>query len=89
MQNPEPTYQLMNRDISRNDYRVRFYYTEPLSPTWQINVSYQFQRNNSEEDRRTESMDRETGEFELSPNQTNRSENIFYIHRIEAGIRKF
>lgn len=41
MQNPEPTYQLMNRDISRNDYRVRFYYTEPLSPTWQINVSYQ------------------------------------------------
>ena len=89
MQNPEPTYQLMNRDISRNDYRVRFYYTEPLSPTWQINVSYQFRRNNSEEDRRTESMDRETGEFELSPNQTDRSENIFYIHRIEAGIRKF
>lgn len=89
MQNPEPTYQLMNRDLSRNDYRVRFYYTEPLSPTWQINVSYQFQRNNSEEDRHTESMDRETGEFELSPNQTNRSENIFYIHRIEAGIRKF
>ena len=89
MQEPVPTYQLINRDIDRSEYRVRFYYSEPLSPTWQINISYQFQQNNSAEDRHTENMNKETGDFELSPNQTDRSENIFYRHRIEAGIRKY
>ncbi len=89
MQAPVPTYQLISRDISRDNYRIRLYYTEPISPTWHINLSYQFQQSNSVEDKRTENMDKATGEYQLSPDQTNRSENIFYIHRIEAGIRKF
>lgn len=70
-------------------YRLRgnFTYTEPVSKYAQVSLQYRAEYEYSESDRRSYTVEDETGELALNPSLSNSNNSGYMTHRIGPGFR--
>jgi hypothetical protein len=79
--------QRTTQDNSGNSINTRIVYTEPLSKERLLDVSYNFNRNFSGNDRKTYQKNFSTGAFNFIDSLSNAFENDFNFNRFGATVR--
>lgn len=80
-------YQRINTPTMSYQLRGNFTYTEPVSKYAQVSLQYRFTYEYSESDRRSYTLDDETGELALNTNLSNSNNSGYMTHRIGPGFR--
>lgn len=83
----ELLYQRINTPTMSYQLRGNFTYTEPVSKYAQVSLQYRFTYEYSESDRRSYTLDDETGELALNTNLSNSNNSGYMTHRIGPGFR--